>query len=276
MPAPGPGRHHLERDLRRGGIDAAEELGEAVGELRVVEEPVRDVDRDAEVVARLRPLLRRVERIGDDEERELTDERRALDVRDELRGRHEPAVRKHAADQRFGRARASRRELEDRLVDDEQLVLLERGLDVAHDARVHAAAEEDVLVARVALRRVHLAVRAREELFGGRAVVREDREADAAVDLDRRALDPERTSQRVLEPADERTRPLVATRAHREDDELVASDPRDGVRLAHDGLEAPRERLQDEIAGAVAADVVDVLEPVEVDGDQRERLTGTA
>ena len=51
----------------------------------------------------------------------------------------------------------------------------------------------------------------------------------------------------------------------REHDELVAADACDGVRFADDRLEAPRERLQNGVAGAVAADVVDVLEAVEVD-----------
>jgi hypothetical protein len=54
------------------------------------------------------------------------------------------------------------------------------------------------------------------------------------------------------------------------------TDAGDGVRLAHDCLEAPRERLQHQVAGAVPAHVVDVLEPVEVDGDQRERLARAA
>ena len=63
---------------------------QALGELRIVEQAVRDVDRDAEAVSGLRPLLRRVERVGDDEERQLADDRGALDVRHELGRREEP------------------------------------------------------------------------------------------------------------------------------------------------------------------------------------------
>src|SRR3990170_4634276 len=63
----------------------------------------------------------------------------------------------------------------------------------------------------------------------------------------------------------------LASRTDGQDDELVSADSRDGVHLAHDRLEAPGKGLQHHVAGAVATDVVDVLEPVEVDHDQRER-----
>ena len=167
------------------------------------------------------------------------------------------------------------REIEDRLVHDDQLVLLERGLDVAHDAGVDAAAHQHRLVARVAFRRVHLAVRAGEELLGGRAVVGEHRPADAAVDLHGRAVDAKRPSQRISQPSDERSCAIVAPGAHREDDELVAAHAGHGVRLADDRLEAPGQRLQHEITGAMPAYVVHVLEAVEVDRDEGERLART-
>ena len=71
------------------------------------------------------------------------------------------------------------------------------------------------------------------------------------------------------EPADERGRLLVVAGAEGEDHELVAADARDGVARADDRLEAAGERAQDGVAGAVTADVVHVLEAVEVDADQR-------
>jgi hypothetical protein len=68
----------------------------------------------------------------------------------------------------------------------------------------------------------------------------------------------------------------VVACGEREDDELVAADPGHGVAGSDDCLEASRQRAQDRIAGAVTADVVDVLEAVEVDGDERERLVRPA
>ena len=190
-------------------------------------------------MAGLRPLLRRVERVRDDEECQLADDRSALDVRHEVGRRDEHSVRQRATDECLGGAGGTARKIEDGLVHDDQLVLLERGLDIAHDAGVDAATHHDRLVARVALRRVHLAVRAGEKLLGGRAVVGEHRPADAAVDLHGRAVDAKRPPQRVAQPSDERSGTIVAPGAHREDDELVAAHAGDGVRLADDRLEAP-------------------------------------
>ena len=170
----------------------------------------------------------------------------------------------------MGRAR---REIEYRLVDDKELVPLERGLDIADDARVDTAAKHHRLVARVPLRRIHLAVRASEEVFRRRAVVGIHGPSDASVDLHGRALDAERSPERVPQPSDERAGPIVASRAHGEDD-VVAADASDGVCFANDclGPQATRKRLQYDVAGPMSADVVDVLEAVEIDDDEREWL----
>ena len=160
---------------------------------------------------------------------------------------------------------------DDRLVVDDDLVLLERLLEVAHDAAVERGAE-DVLVARVALRRVHLAVGAGQELAGRQPVLREERPADRRVDLHEASVDPVRPPQGVAQAADERGGLLVARRAEREHDELVTPDARDRVDAPDDGLQPLGDHAQDGVAGLVAAHVVDALEPVDVDDEQRERL----
>ena len=102
------------------------------------------------------------------------------------------------------------------------------------------------------------------------------RPADAAVDLDRRSVDPERPPQRVPEPSHERRGLLVVSGLDREDDELVAADPSNRVAGADDRLEPARQRLEHGVAGAVPAHVVDVLEAVEIDDDEREGLVRSA
>ena len=67
---------------------------------------------------------------------------------------------------------------------------------------------------------------------------------------------------------------VVLRRPQREHDELVAADAGDGVRLSDDRLEAPCDRAEHLVARLVSADVVDALEPVEVDDEERERLLG--
>ena len=55
-------------------------------------------------------------------------------------------------------------------------------------------------------------------------------------------------------------------------DELVAAEPRHRVALAQVMAQAPRDVLQQAVAGLVAEAVVDVLEAVEVDEEERELL----
>ena len=62
----------------------------------------------------------------------------------------------------------------------------------------------------------------------------------------------------------------AASDAGADDDELVAADPRDGVRGAHGGGQAGSEREQDGVAGGVAERVVDQLEPVEIERQDRD------
>ena len=103
-----------------------------------------------------------------------------------------------------------------------------------------------------------------------------DGPADASVDLDRGAVDAKRPAERVAQTPDERGRALVPAGPDGEHDELVAADAGDRVRFADDGLEPPRKCLQDRVAGSVASHVVDVLEAVQVDRYQRERLARSA
>ena len=273
-PAPGPAGHDLERDgLRRRGrtrasIDARPSANCGSSRSRygmLIETP--------ELVPRLRPLLGRAECVGDDEEGELAHERRSLDVRDELGRRDESAVRQDATDQRLGGVRASR----------------SRG-------RGSAGRRRGARSARAPSRRRG---RCRRRCRGGATASRRPCPASSRTSARRRArADPAavapssgNTAQPMLPSIstavpsmlnglrsawrrrpDERCRALVAPGSDREDDELVAADARDRVRLAHDRLEPARERLQHAVACAVTADVVDVLEAVEVDRDERERL----
>ncbi len=55
-----------------------------------------------------------------------------------------------------------------------------------------------------------------------------------------------------------------------QDDEFVATQPRQQVGIAHAGLDACRDHLQQTVTGIVSQRVVDDLEPVEVDEQHRE------
>ena len=97
-------------------------------------------------MAGLGPDLRRAEGVADDDERELSDERRSLHVGDELCGGKEPAVGEDPADERLGGARLAALQVDDGLVEDDELVVSEGALEVADDARVDSAAKEERVV----------------------------------------------------------------------------------------------------------------------------------
>ena len=79
------------------------------------------------------------QRVARDGERQRPDERRALDVRDEL-GRPDRFSPADAAHERLDRPDDARGQLHDRLVVDDDLVPLERLLELAHDATVERRA----------------------------------------------------------------------------------------------------------------------------------------
>ena len=83
------------------------------------------------------------------------------------------------------------------------------------------------------------------------------------------------TQERLLQARGQAERIVRPTR--REDDcELLAADAADRVRAADDALEDLAEELEDAVTLAVAADVVDALEVVDVEHHQRDAVVRTA
>ncbi len=117
---------------------------------------------------------------------------------------------------------------------------------------------------------VHRDVGAADQGLGVGAVLGEEGDADAGVDLQLDLVD-------LLWLGEHRAHPL-GQRQHRrgvgdiegEDAELVSAEPGDGVALAHLRRQAGGERPQQPVAAVMAERVVDFLEAVEVDHDHRE------
>ncbi len=96
-----PRRDDLQRQSPRLDVSRVEELRQPVDQLGVVDQPVGDVDSDVEVVAGGIPFLETAERVRRHGERQRANQRRLLDVGDELRRRDEP-VGVLAPDERLG------------------------------------------------------------------------------------------------------------------------------------------------------------------------------
>jgi hypothetical protein len=88
------------------------------------------------------------------------------------------------------------------------------------------------------------------------------------------AAQDELLAQCVAEPPGDLEPGVSALATADEHGELVAAEPRKQVLAAHLLGEARRDLAQQVVAALVAQDVVDLLEAVEVDQQQRELLTG--
>ena len=135
----------------------------------------------------------------------------------------------------------------------------------------HLAAEHLVASASGLLGGVHGDVGAADQLLATRlAVARVDDDADARAERERAVGDGRRQREPLEQALGEGDGELLA--ALDEHGELVAAEARDGVARARDLLEARGDLQQQLIADVVAEVVVDLLEAVEVDEQQRERL----
>ena len=179
----------------------------------------------------------------------------------------------HPPHERLGGANDARRQLDDRLVVDDDLALLERVLEVTHDASVERRPGNDRLVARVALRRVHLAVGPGEQLPRASAVLREQRPADRRVDLHERRR-RRGTGAAARGACGRRARPPPSSSAVPSDSTTNSSPPtRATVSVSRTTALEPAAIVRSTaLPDLVAAHVVDALEAVEVDDEQRERL----
>lgn len=123
--------------------------------------------------------------------------------------------------------------------------------------------------AAVALGLVHGDVRSAQQPLQVLAVLGGDRHPDAGTDLQRDPVDDEGAVQDVADAASDPQRGLGVRQVAQQHGELVASEPRDDVVRTH-GLPQRRGDLHEQlIAHAVPEGVVDRLEPVQVEQQER-------
>ncbi len=119
---------------------------------------------------------------------------------------------------------------------------------------------------------VHRHVGRLQQRHGVLAVLGIDRNADAGAQQHLAAEEHERALQVVVDLLGDAAHHLVGAHAIQHDAELVAAEARHQVALAHAAGEALGDVLQQQVAGLVAQRVVDQLEVVEVEEQQRELL----
>ena len=229
----------------------------------------REVDGDVQVEPVDPPLGELRERGLEHVQGQRPHQRGVLGVREE-RARAAQAV--HGvlpAHERLDAGDAAGREVDLRLVVQDQLVALERAAQLGDQrqplARVAVARRVVGLEAGARLLGlVHRDVGALQQRVGVGAVLRAERGADARVHHDLEPVDLERVLERDADPAPDlgRARQPGAGQQQRE---LVAAEPRDeAVRRRPPPAGAGRAGQQP-VAGVVAERVVELLEAVEVD-----------
>ena len=129
-------------------------------------------------------------------------------------------------------------------------------------------------VAAALLGLVHREVGVAEHLVGGEVGIVPDRHADGDVHTQGHLTDPDGLAHGLAEALGEVERGIHVGDRFGDDEELVAAEAADVVSAAHDRLETLRHRSQHGVAGWMPVLIVDVLEPVEIDEQHGDPLSG--
>src|SRR5437763_5847713 len=196
--------------------------------------------------------------------------------RDEIVGRHQAALRMPPADQGFRTVDPTARGVDLRLVVQFELPAAQRLMQVAleFDAllrhRAHSFGIALHVIAASFLGAVHGGVGARDQGVYGRSIAREERDADTGGDVDVDAVQPHRGFHLLDRPFADLDRFRLRHGSPEQDHELIASQACGGIHGANRVTEALRDLAQQFIARPVPEGVVDELESVEVDYQNRE------
>jgi hypothetical protein len=189
------------------------------------------------------------------------------------------------AHERLDARDAAGRDLDLRLIDEEQLVRVERvaqlGLELQtrDGTRPHVLAVDDAAVAAGGARFVQRETGGAQQLVREAAVVGEDRDTDRAGHEEVAMTDQVGRGERGRDVGDRVLHVGVGLQVADRDGELVARETRERHRHRavalelEEGAESRRDRLQQRIAGAVSDAVVDALEIIDIHANYRKTFT---
>ena len=167
-------------------------------------------------------------------------------------------------------------QVDDRLVEDLELAALQRpaqlglGPHAGHGAGAHRLVEQLVAPAAARLGAVHRRVGVAEQRRGRVGPRRGQGDARAHREEVLAAVEDQRPGHRGREPLGDLGDAAPRVDVGADHDELVAAQARDGVGHPHRGGQPRRQGEQHLVAGGVAEGVVDRLEAVEVEHEDRD------
>ena len=271
----------FQDELAAGDAVRGKQRGDVVGELRIEQAPGGEVDRDRQRHTGLLPDVDLPDGFGKHQIGEGADHAGALGVRDELVRHQQPALRVLPAHERFEAGELAGLHVELGLVVQDELARVGEGGAQLGDQRQaeRAVVVEHPVVHRQPqmrlLRDVHGDIRVLQQGLEIGAVLRRDGDADAGLDVEAGSLEHERSGEFGPDAPAQRLRVHRIGNVRQQDDELVTAEPGDAVALAHDGGQPRADLLQQQVAMVMAESVVDLLEPVEVEEQQRHPPAGT-
>ena len=191
-----------------------------------------------------------------------------------------PAVRMPPAHQRLEAAPCAGGGVDERLVVQLELAARDGVAQIGFQrvARLelgrHRFIEDGEAVAARRFRAVERKVGLLQQLLLVAAVIRRDRDADAGADLDAMAGQQERLGDELGDPRRQLGRAGALVLAVLLDDgEFVAAEPRQHVGCAQRRFQSLRHQPQQRVAGAMTEGIVDVLEAIEIEHQDREGRT---
>ncbi len=196
--------------------------------------------------------------------------------RDEFVRAHQFTAPAAPAQQHFERVHAARGGAHDRLVVQLEFTPRQRAaqarfeVEVARRRLVHALGEKLVIVAARRLGLVHRRVRVAHQGIDVAAVLRIQADADRRRDVQAAAFDGARRGQRRDDRVADRGGSGTLLDPGQQHDEFIAPEARHQVARAHRAHQPARDFAQQLVAHQVAKRIVDRLEPVQVEEDQRQ------
>ena len=231
-----------------------------------------EVDRDAAIGGKQLAVARR---LPDHPFADRNDEPRLLGDRNEDGGGHESLAREPPSEHCLVADDPAGRELHLRLIDELEVIVLQRMAEPvferapARQVLRHLRIEEPPGAAALALGAVEREIGVAHQRLEVGAVIGSDRESDRAADLDFVAVDAEGTGEQVQHALGERRQHGGVGDPRHHDGEFVAGEPGEEVAAAKRRLEPLAAGLQEPVADRVTERVVDRLEAIEVEHEER-------
>src|SRR5579872_3984389 len=269
---------HLEHERAGRQSGVAKHGGHAAGEGWIVQLPGGDVH--IQVERTLRELAPPGRTLGagraQDPVAERDDQAGLFRQLDEMAGSQAPAGRMRPAHERLGTDDRARVELHDRLVVELEFLFLERALKLhpelqtVEHALVHTRLEALRVALSGALGHIHGGVGVSQEVVHRDGAVAVG-DPDRGVDSELAAADVERRVQRLEQPRGDQVGIAVVIERLQQDGELVPAEPCRGVGYADHAGDSDRHRPQEVVTDRVAEAVVDRLEVVQIEEQDRDR-----